>query len=53
MGEYVDRVIKAIEKSGKSKASSIAIGKSKGLIVQAGKHLATGPKAKVKLKGSK
>lgn len=48
MPAAVDRVIKSIQKSGKSKASAIAIAKAKGLIEQKGGHLVPGPKLKTK-----
>jgi hypothetical protein len=44
MGKKVDRAIESVMKSGKSKSSAIAILKSKGVIHQAGKHLAAGKK---------
>ena len=46
MGARVDRAIKKVEASGKSKSSAIAILKSSGAIHQSGKHLAAGPKRK-------
>jgi len=46
MGKKVDRAISAVQKSGKTKASAIAILKSKGVIHQSGKHLAYGGKKK-------
>ena len=41
-GGKVDRAVQAVEATGKSKGSAIAILKSKGVIHQAGKHLAAG-----------
>ena len=48
MPKAVDDAIKAIQKTGKSKASAIAILKAKGVIAQRGKHLVPGPKLKNK-----
>jgi hypothetical protein len=48
MPAKVDRVLNAIQKSGKSKSSAIAIAKSNGLVKQKGAHLAPGPKMKKK-----
>lgn len=42
MGKKVDRAIKAVESTGKSKGSAIAILKSRGVIHQSGRHLAAG-----------
>jgi len=46
MGAKVDRAIKSVQSSGKSKSIAIAILKSKGVIHQSGKHLASGSKRK-------
>lgn len=40
MGAKVDRAIKAVERTGRSKSVAIAILKSKGVIHQSGKRLA-------------
>ena len=48
MGAAVDRTLKAIESTGVSKQAAIRIAKSRGLIKQAGKHLAKGKKSKLK-----
>ena len=41
-GGKVDRAIKSVESTGKSKSSAIAILKSRGVIKQKGKHLVAG-----------
>ena len=46
MPAEVERTLEAIQKSGKSLASAIAIAKSRGLVKQKGAHLAVGPKKK-------
>lgn len=48
MPAKVDRVIKSIQKTGKTEAQAIAIAKARGLIEQKGKHLVPGPKLKNK-----
>ena len=45
-GGRVDKAIKAVERSGKSKSSAIAILKSQGTIRQSGKHLVSGARGK-------
>lgn len=45
-GGKVDRAIKAVERSGKSESSAIAILKSRGVIKQSGKHLVPAKRGK-------
>jgi hypothetical protein len=48
VGARVDRAIQHVMRSGLSKASAIAVLKSRGVIHQAGKHLAAGKARKRK-----
>ena len=48
MPAYIDHMLSALQSKGFDKGSAIAIGKSRGLIKQKGKHLAVGAKAKKK-----
>jgi hypothetical protein len=45
-GGKVDRTVRKIQATGKSKSSAIAIAKSKGLVKQKGRKLAVGPRSK-------
>lgn len=46
MPKKVERTLRKIQNTGKTKSQAIAIAKSKGLVKQKGRHLAAGPRLK-------